>query len=86
MTDIQEENFYDNLPKMSNSKLCEIVVANRYLGAMREEAIASMQELAKRRAAGDTFEYEKHIDELLAGLPKFDLDLTKIMKKIPRMF
>ena len=86
MSEAQEENFFTNVPKFSNNKLCEVIVANRYLGIMKDEAIAAMQELAKRRGSGDSFEYEKHIDELLAALPKFDLDINKIMKKIPRMF
>lgn len=83
MPDEQEigfEEFKSNIDKMSNTKLCEIVVANRYLGMMRAEAISSMEELAKRRAAGDIFEYEKIIEDLISTLPKFDLDLDKILK------
>lgn len=78
MIDIQD--FISNLKKYSNNKLCEIVVANRYLGIMRDEAIACMNELAQRRNNGDNFEYEKHIDELMSTLPKINLDLNKILK------
>lgn len=78
-------DFKDNLPKTSNTKLCEIVVANRYLGVMREEAIMCMEELANRRAAGDVFEYENHIEKLLASLPKFNFD-AKNLFKTPRIF
>lgn len=78
-------DFKDNLPKTSNTKLCEIVVANRYLGVMREEAIMCMEELARRRAEGDMFEYEKHIEQLLASLPKFNLDVKNLFKT-PRIF
>jgi len=72
--------FQENVPKMSNNKLCEIVVANRYLGTMRDEAIMCMEELAKRRANGDIFDYENHIDQLIKTLPKIHLDMAKIMK------
>lgn len=80
-----DEEFTKNIEKFSNNKLCEIVVANRYLGIMRDEAIASMQELAKRRVAGDEFAYEQHIEQLLSSLPKINLDLNQIMKKMPRI-
>ena len=80
-----DEEFKNNIDKFSNNKLCEIVVANRYLGIMRDEAIASMEELAKRRAAGEEFAYEQHIEQLLSSLPKINLDLNQIMKKMPRI-
>lgn len=75
-----EATFQENIPKTSNNKLCEIVVANRYLGVMREEAIMCMEELAKRRANGDNFDYENHIEQLIKTLPKIHLDMSKIMK------
>jgi hypothetical protein len=83
---MKEEKFSDNLPNKTNEQLCEIVVANRYIGTLRDEAIMSMEELARRRIAGDNFEYEKYIDKVLGELPKFDLDLKKIMDKFPRVF
>lgn len=63
---------------VSSDKLCEIIVSNRYLGVMREEAIICMLELARRRIIGDDFAYEEKVDKLLASLPKFKLDLNKI--------
>lgn len=69
-----------NIKDMSNNKLCEIIVANRYLGLMRDEAILCMQELAARRTNGDVFDYENHIDMLMKSLPKINLDMAKIMK------
>lgn len=74
------DNFEENISKFDDNKLCEIVVANRYLGTMREEAIRCMQELAIRRTNGSVFDYEKHIEQLIESLPKINLDLTKIMK------
>lgn len=82
---MNEPTFEQNIPQMSSNKLCEIIVANRYLGVMRDEAIMCMEELAKRRTAGDGFEYEKHIDLLMQSLPKIRLDMAKIMK-VPGLF
>jgi hypothetical protein len=62
------------------TKLCEIIVANRYLGIMKDEAILCMQELARRRGLGDDFEFEKYIVALQEKLPKLKLDVEKIMK------
>lgn len=81
----EQEEFFANISQFTNNKLCEIIATNRYLKIMHDEAKASMEELAKRRAAGDNFEYEKHIDQIIASLPKFNLDLSKITK-IPKVF
>lgn len=81
-----EVKFADNIFSMSNERLCEVIVAFRYLGTMKEEAVMSMEELARRRGLGDQFEYEKHIESVLSSLPKFDLDLQKIIKKFPKAF
>lgn len=83
MNDIDE--FKKTLQIISNNKLCEIIVANRYLGIMKDEAIASMEELARRRTNGDDFKYESHIDQLLESLPKFNLDIANVIK-LPRIF
>jgi hypothetical protein len=63
----------------SSSKLCEIVVAYRYLHILEKEAHDAMVELAARRTAGDTFDFEKHIQETLKSLPKIKLDMKSIM-------
>lgn len=83
--EIDIEEFKKNIDKHSNNKLCEIIVAHRYLGLMKESAIASMEELATRRTNGDQFEYEKHIDDLFSTLPKINLDLHSIVKKFPKL-
>lgn len=79
------EEFRKNAPQMTSNKLCEIIVANRYLKIMGEQAIISMEELALRRVAGDDFLYEKHIEQILETLPKYNLDINKMMK-LPRIF
>lgn len=74
------DEFQKNLPSFSNDKLCEVIVAFRYLGTMKEEALISMTELAKRREEGDTFPFENKIETLLNDLPKINLDIDKILK------
>ena len=75
------EEFKVQATTASNEKLCEIVVVNRYLGLMKEEAVVCMEELATRRANGDTFEFEKQIDNVFNTLPKFKLDMKKILNQ-----
>lgn len=74
-----------NIKQFTNEKLCEIVVSNRYLGVLREEAILCMGELATRRAQGDMFAYESKIDELLETLPKINIDLKTMLKNSNRI-
>lgn len=64
----------------STVKLCQIIVTARYLGSMREEAVACMQELALRRQSGEEFLYENFIENELKKLPNFKEDLRKKMQ------
>jgi hypothetical protein len=78
------------MPKMNNEqptievaswtseKLADIIVSNRYLGLYEDVAIAAMEELAKRRVGGDSFDYEKYIDEKLNELPKIQFKMPQI--------
>lgn len=77
---LDPEEFKKNVLSLSNEKLCEVIVAFRYLGIMKSEAIASMEELAARRLKGEVFDYETKINDMLATLPTINLDLNKIMK------
>lgn len=65
---------------VSSSKLCEIIVTQRYFGMMKEEAIVCMMELSRRRLLGDDFRYEEEIQKVLNTLPKFKLDMNSILK------
>ncbi len=47
----------ENLPTFSNEKLCEMIVCDRYLGLGQKIDIMCMEELARRRIAGDTFNF-----------------------------
>lgn len=73
------EDFTKNITKFSIKKLCNIIVADRYLGSLNQEAIMCMEELAKRREAGDEFDYESFIDNELKKLPVFKINLIQKM-------
>ena len=64
---------------VSSFKLCEIIVSNRYLGILKDEAIICMVELVRRRLLDDDFNFEETINKLTLSLPKFKLDMTKII-------
>jgi hypothetical protein len=67
-----------NLPQYTSQKLSEMIVADRYLSFNKEMGVMCMEELARRRAAGDPFEFEKYIDDAFNSLPKLDFKLSDI--------
>jgi hypothetical protein len=52
-----------------SSKLCEMIVSDRYLGFGEKISVMCMEELARRRNSGDAFDFEGHIEEISKGLP-----------------
>jgi hypothetical protein len=52
-----------------------MIVGYKYLGLYKNIAIMAMQELAKRRANGDSFNFEGYIDSSLKELPSIDLKM-----------
>lgn len=71
-----------NLPTYSNEKLCEMIVCDRYFGFGKRIDLMCMEELAKRRMAGDTFDFESYIDKQYKELPVLDLktpDLREVL-------
>lgn len=73
-------NFTANLTHFSTRKLCEIIITSRYLGFMAKESIMCMEELARRRQQGDTFNYELFIETESKKLPDFKINLKKKMQ------
>lgn len=68
----------DNIPQYSNEKLCEMIVCDRYFGFGEKIAPLCMEELAKRRIAGDTFDFETYIDKSHKSLPVLDFVMPNI--------
>jgi hypothetical protein len=62
----------EKAPTFSSQKLCEMIVCDRYFGCFNEIAIICMEELSKRRQAGDDFVYETYINEAFKQLPSLN--------------
>jgi hypothetical protein len=73
------------IPTYSNEKLCEMIVCDRYFGFGEKFDTFCMEELAKRRVAGDTFNFESYIAQAQSELPVLDFtaipDLRTIMNE-----
>ena len=67
-----------NLPQYSDEKLCEMIVCDRYFGFQEKIAPVCMEELAKRRAAGNTFDFESYISQAYNELPVLDFTIPDI--------
>ena len=57
------------IPAQSSIKLCEMIVCTRYLGFDPQICLACMEELSKRREAGDNFDFELYIEESSKDMP-----------------
>jgi hypothetical protein len=71
-----------NLPIYDVKRVCEMVVCERYFGLDKQIGLMCMQELARRRAAGDTFDFESYIDQSYKELPVLQLgniDLRSVL-------
>lgn len=81
-TKLDLEQVRSMLPSYTNEKLCEMIVCDRYFGFGQRIDIMCMEELAKRRLAGDTFNFESYIEEQYKELPVLDLktpDLREVL-------
>lgn len=63
------EKIKANISEYDSEKLCEMIVCDRYFGLEQKISAVCMEELAKRRIAGDTFDFETRIDKSLKTLP-----------------
>lgn len=75
---ISEEDLLKNIHTYNIEKLCDVVIAHRYLGMFNKLYIPCMEELGRRRAAGDTFPFEDYIDNNIKDLPKLDFKVTDL--------
>lgn len=62
------------VPSYSSQKLCEMIVCDRYFGCFREVAVICMEELAQRRQNGDSFPFEKVINDAYSTLPELNFN------------
>ena len=75
---LSEEEILEKLLELNAFKLADIIVAYRYLGVCKNLNVPCMEELARRRIAGDTWDFEKYIEEQLADMPKISFNLTDV--------
>lgn len=68
------DKIQENLPAYSSEKICEMIVCDRYLGFGKKMDTMCMEELAKRRIAGDPFNFEKYIEDAQKELPVLDFN------------
>jgi hypothetical protein len=70
------------LSDYSNQKLCEMIVCDRYFGLEKKVSTICMEELARRRLAGDPFKYEDHIAEITKEMPELGLSATPDIRTV----
>ena len=66
------------IPSYDSQKLCDMIVVERYIGFHPEVSVLCMEELARRRDAGDEFDFETYIDNTYATLPKLDFSVPDL--------
>jgi len=71
-----------NVPTYPSEKLCEMIVCDRYFGCFREIAIMCMEELAKRRIAGNDFAFEQYIDDSFKKLPELNFTAPNLRESL----
>ncbi len=76
--EVSDKSPFDSIPEQPSTKLADIVIAFRYLGWYRDLSIKSMEELSKRREAGDSFQFEQYIEDNIAKLPKMDIKMPNL--------
>lgn len=72
----------ENLPQYSSEKLCEMIVCDRYFGFEKKIDSLCMEELARRRIAGDNFNFEAHIDKTMKELPVLDFSVVPDIRQL----
>jgi len=66
-------------------RLCDIIICDRYLGFNPELATACMEELGRRRASGDTFNFEEYIEREYKALPKLEFAVTDLRSALDQV-
>jgi hypothetical protein len=77
-TKLDLDKVKENLPKFSSEKICEMIVCDRYFGLEQKISSICMEELSKRRLAGDNFDFESYIEKVHGELPELDLSVSDI--------
>lgn len=76
--DLSDQDPFDLIPNQASTKLADVIISYRYLGLFKDLSIKSMEELSRRRLSGDTFQFEKYIEDNLVTLPKLDMKVPNL--------
>lgn len=74
----ETDEIIKNVPTYTSKKLCSMIICDRYLGINEKIAVVCMEELAKRREGGDTFDFESFIEQEFSKLPKLDFSVPDL--------
>lgn len=72
------EKIKANLSNYKSEKICEMIVCNRYFSFNQDLTVSCMEELSRRRIAGDNFEFEAFIESSFNELPKMDFTMPDL--------
>ena len=80
-----EKEALKNIPKYSVIKLADIIIVHRYFGMYENLSIKAMEELAKRRDAGEVFDFETYIEDNFNALPKPEFKIPDLQSIITNL-
>lgn len=75
----------ENFPNYKSEKICEMIVCNRYFNFNHDLTVSCMEELGKRRLAGDSFDFESFIEKSFNDLPKLDFVLPDLKSMLSQV-
>jgi hypothetical protein len=67
-----------DIKTFNSKKLCQIILSYRYLKLNKELSIQCMEELGRRRANGDQFDFESYLKEISKELPELNFSIPNI--------
>lgn len=72
---LTDEQMCEKIDSFESENLANIIISYKYLGLHKKVVPFAMQELAKRRANGENFNFEEHIDSGLKDLPSINFKI-----------
>lgn len=76
--ELTAEEIIVKIPEFKSAKLADIIVAHRYLGFYKNLYVPCMEQLAKRRIAGDDWDFEQYIENQINDMPKLSFNLNDL--------
>jgi thymidylate synthase ThyX len=79
------EKVKENIVNFSDEKVAEMIICDRTFGFEQKISAICMKEIARRRVAGNTFNFEEYIKEKEKEMPSLDFkipDLSGVIKTV----